>query len=55
MTVKNKRIELNYSGKPKNLLDFLDSCFETKGMEILRFAIEEKKGKKLIINASIRE
>lgn len=55
MTIKNLRIELNYSGKPQELLDFLDSYFEENGKEVLRFAIEEKKGKKLLINASVRE
>ncbi|MEW6295115.1 MAG: hypothetical protein AB1467_02350 [Candidatus Diapherotrites archaeon] len=55
MTVKNARIQLNYSGKPQELLDFLDSYFETKGIDTLRFAVEEKKGRKLIINASIRK
>jgi len=55
MTIKNARIQLNYSGRPEKLLDFLDSYFETKGIDALRFAVEEKKGNKLIINASIRE
>ncbi len=56
MAVKSKYVEVEYSCSPEGLLDMLRSSFVRKFKgDVIRFAVEGKRGKKLLIHASVKQ